>query len=66
MSVWIWIWPERRRLCLTLCSALFSSTSGGLFSLSGLISGLTRRFSTQFEYQQVTGDGTMGQTAQPD
>lgn len=42
-----------QELFLTLCSA-FVSHSGGLFSLTALISGLTRRFSTQLEYQQVT------------
>lgn len=37
-------------------SASFFSCDDGLFSMAGLISGLTRRFSTEFEYKQVTCD----------
>lgn len=41
---------------LTFFSASFCSCDDALFSMAGLISGLTRRFSTEFEYKQVTCD----------
>lgn len=41
---------------LTFFSASFFSFDGGMFSMAGLINALSRRFSTEFEYKQVTCD----------